>query len=135
MTHTAAVIEFLYDDGDEYENLLTQDEKMDIYAFTGIKIPPLARSWFTVLRNIHMEIDSLENNGDFFRHAAADSMKLVNNLKSILTNETTQSNLSTTYIAPFIEPFTTRNNKKSDDFTNNSIFWHMLDPIPWSQLN
>ena len=73
-----------------------------------------------MLTNMYMEIDSRENNGYWYRHATADSMKLINKLKSMHQNKTTQDNSPPTPIAPLCEQFTTINIKKANGFTKKS---------------
>ena len=46
-------------------------------------------------------------------------MKFINNLKSIFPKKPIQSNTPPTSIATLCKPSSTRNNKNSDDFTNN----------------
>ena len=91
-----------YNGGYEYYKVLTQDNiYIYIYAFAAIVIPPLARAWYMVLRNMHMEIESLANNGYSFWNAADDSTKLINKLKPIIPKKTTQDNAPPTAISPF----------------------------------
>ena len=46
-------------------------------------------------------------------------MKIIIKLKLILPEKITESNALTTAIAPYCEPFSTRDNKKGDYFSNN----------------
>ena len=86
--------------------------KNNIDAFTVIKITPLARDQYMMIRKMYMEIESLENYGYCSWYSTADSMKLIIKIKCIHKNKNTQYNAPPTFIAPFYEPFTKINKKR-----------------------